>query len=142
MDRTKDTLGEIIQRDIIVNTDAIWKCAHRYLWNKYPFSQREINSAKNHIKKYFEEILPALYFNFEKQKVQEFALRILLAADYVKRKSGRFIPHPVIWFNPENPHGFTGTKSWYERRIENERYKNMRFYHQDGILLCKEIIHQ
>lgn len=141
MDRTINSLKEIIQRDIIANTDAIWKCAHRYLWNKYPFSENEIARAKNHIKKHFEEILPPLYFNFEKEKVREFALRILLASDYVKRKNGRYIQHPVIWFNPENPHGFTGTKSWYESHMENERYKNIRFYHENGMLICKEIIH-
>lgn len=137
MDKATSLLNELKQVSIIRNSDIVWKCAHRYLWNNYPFSPKEINQAKNFIKEYFEEITPEVYFARAKNKLLEFCLRILLASDFVKRKSGRFIPHPVIWFNPSNPHGFIGTKKWYDQYIETEDYNKIRFYHENGKVIAK-----
>lgn len=137
MDKAISLLNELKKASITRNADTVWKCAHRYLWNNYPFSQKEINQAKNFIKEFFEEITHEFYLEKVTDKLKEFCLRVFLACDYVKRKSGRFIPHPVIWFNPSNPHGFMGTKKWYDQYIETEEYKKIRFYHEDGKVIVK-----
>ena len=94
-------------------TNATWEFAQSILWNGYPFSKSEVELSKLFIRDYYEDI-PAEQFSETAHKhLTAYCERILLAKNYVSKFSHRYIPHPCIWLNKENPKGFAGTKRWY-----------------------------
>lgn len=99
-------------------TDATWEFAHNILWNGYPFSKAEINLAKLFIREYYEEIPAEKFTETAHRQFTAYCERILLAKEYVSRFSHRYIPHPCIWLDKENPKGFAGTKRWYLENLE------------------------
>ncbi len=106
---------------LLVN--ATWDFAHNILWGGYPFSKTEIALAKLYIQEYYEEI-PAEEFTATAHKhFTAYCERVLLAKEYVNRFSHRYIPHPCIWLNKENPKGFAGTKAWYLRNLEKRKIR-------------------
>jgi hypothetical protein len=102
-------------------TDATWDFAHSVLWGGHPFSNAERELSKLFIEEYYEEI-PAEQFTATAHKhFTAYCERILLAKEYVSRFAHRYIPHPCIWLNKENPKGFAGTKAWYLRNLERRK---------------------
>ena len=102
-------------------TDATWDFAHNILWNAYPFSKAEVELSKLFIKEYYKEIPAEKFTATAHNHLTGYCERILLAKEYVSRFSHRYIPHPCIWLNKENPKGFAGTKAWYLRNLEKRK---------------------
>lgn len=129
----------------ILESDLRHKVAHSYyfaiieLWDNHDFSNEEQDIVMKFIEEYYEEILPQQYFKRASEKHFEFQMRVMLASDYIKRKNGRYIPHPVIWFNPNNPHGFAGTKNWFIENMTTSGFENIRFYNENGKMILRKV---
>ena len=132
-EREKENNGKLIVHPSSVKllTDATWEFAHSILWNGYPFSKGEINLAKLFIREYYDEIPAEKFTETAHRHFTAYCERILLAKEYVSRFSYRYIPHPCIWLDKENPKGFAGTKRWY---LENLA-KRTDFHYCEN---CKE----
>lgn len=138
MNRTKITVHPA---SISLLTDASWEFALQQLWNGYPFSKAEKEAVKTYIKSYYKDILPELFYEYAGKHFNAFCQRILMAKRYVSRFPSRYIPHPIIYFNPSNLKGFKGTLRWYQEDQEKERVKNTRFYLINGELFVTRVIY-
>lgn len=121
-----------MKTDLLLRTEWAWSFARKNLWGNFPISEREIRKIKTFIQEHFEEIIPEIYFQKVEEKSLEFAIRILLVRAYLARQQGRFVTHPVLWFNPNNSFGFSGTKSWFERHMEEQEFRKYRFGFENG----------
>ena len=92
-----------------------WTFACSTLWSDLVFSEKEKAKAKRLISLYF------LKCSNSKIAYLSFCQRVLLAHQYVRNASGRFIPLPSVWLHPENPKGFCGTRPWFEKITEVRR---------------------
>lgn len=137
METTKNRAEEMRRMKIEILTELSFEYARRKLWCGHSFSEKETREAKKYIRLYYEEILPALFNPYSEAKRLEFEIRIDMAFDFVKRKSGRYVTHPVIWFNPNNKFGFAGTHEWYVQDMEQFNYSKVRFYNDEGRLVKK-----
>ena len=117
-------------------TDLSWEFAHEQLWKNYPFSKAEKDVAKNFISEYYKDILPELFSAFAAKQFNAFRERILKAKRYVERYPSRYIPHPGLYFNPENKKGFAGTLRWYNEDVLRARMKNIRFCFINGEIVA------
>lgn len=95
--------------------ETAWNFAATTLWNDLVLSQKEIEEAKLLIRDYL------LMSDDLKRSYLAFCQRVLLAHQYLKNASNRFVPLPSTWLQPENLKGFAGTKQWYEKIIEVRR---------------------
>jgi hypothetical protein len=118
-----------LERDV----NAAWKFANDELWKGHSFNEEETTLSKKFIREYFLNDSDQDYSNNTGKKFFEFCARVILAGNYVKRKSGRYIPHPVTWFNPSNKFGFAGTH-WWLLEYKIQHYKNIRFYNYNGTM--------
>ena len=116
--------------------DASWEFAHAQLWKNYPFSKAEKEVAKNFISEYYKDILPELFSAYAGKQFNAFCERILKAKRYVERYPSRYIPHPGLYFNPENKKGFAGTLRWYNEDVLKARMQNVRFYFINGNVIA------
>jgi hypothetical protein len=104
-------------------TNATWNFAHSVLWNGHPFSEETTALCKKYIREYYENI-PAEKSRFMPNYFSRYCERVTLAKAYVNRYAGRYIPHPCIWLNKNNPKGFAGTKTWLQRILEKRKMEN------------------
>ena len=88
--------------------DGAWSFAYTVLWPQHQFSREEVASAQQCIRTYFDN---AANKNHAFTALCE---RVILAADYVRSKAGRYVPSPSLWFNSNYNYGFAGTKSWLD----------------------------
>lgn len=115
-------------------TDATWDFGHKILWNEFPFREAEVELSKMYIREYYHEIPAGIFTETAHKHFTAYCERILLAKEYVNRFSHRYIPHPCLWLNKENPKGFAGTKEWYLRNLERRKC------HCERISLCEKEI--
>ena len=118
-------------------TNATWNFAHSVLWNGHPFSAHTTALSKKYIREYYESI-PEEKFQFAPNYFSRYCQRVLLAKAYVNRYSHRYIPHPCIWLNRNNPKGFAGTKTWLERIIQKRKLENILLkstQHRESLLM-------
>ncbi len=87
---------------------SAWNFAQTLLWKERLFPKEEIESAQAHIQNYFE------CAKDRKAAFVAFCERVLLTSRYLAANKARFVPLPSIWFNRNYPHGFAGTRSWYQ----------------------------
>lgn len=127
---------------IAIFTEASWEFAHKQLWKNYPFSQAEEQVAKSFISEYYKDILPELFPAFAGKQFYAFCERILKAKRYVERYPSRYIPHPGLYFNPENKKGFAGTLRWYNEDVLREKMKSLRFHFLNGDLIVTRTIYR
>ena len=112
-----------VNQTVELLTNATWSFAHSVLWNGHPFSEETSILCKKYIREYYDNI-PKEKFRFAPNYFSRYCERVTLAKAYVNRFSGRYIPHPTIWLNKNNPKGFAGTKAWLERIIERRKMEN------------------
>lgn len=142
MYRTNSNKEKISVHPAAINllTDATWNFAHNILWDKFSFSEAEIELAKIYIKEYYEGIKPEKFTQTASQHFTGYCERVLLAKKYVSRFFHRYIPHPCIWLNKNNPKGFAGTKAWYQR-IQRKRKLQRAIseleYYKEGFLFSR-----
>lgn len=137
MNRTNSTKGKIRVHPASIRllTESTWEFAHNILWSNISFSEAETELAKKYIKEYYEAIPAERFSEIAPKHFTGYCERVLLAKRYVDRFSHRYIPHPCIWLNKNNPKGFAGTKAWYDnvqrkRRLE-KIISELRLYKQD-----------
>jgi hypothetical protein len=106
------------------------------LWDKFPFNEEEVKRCKEHIAQYYKKIAPEKFALTAHKHFAAFCERILLAKSYVDRFSSRYMPHPCLWFNPQNPKGFAGTKLWYIQKLRRreERLEAFHAFREDYAL--------
>jgi hypothetical protein len=107
-------------------TDATWEFAQAQLWSHRPFTELEASISKDFIREYYQAIPADVFQERAASHLTAYCERILLAKKYANRFSHRFIPHPWIWLNKDNPKGFAGTKKWYEQELA-KRAKQQAF---------------
>jgi hypothetical protein len=88
---------------------AAWNFAQTLLWKEQLFQKDEVERAQAHIQEYFE------CAKDRKAAFTAFCERVLLTSRYLNANKSRYVPFPSIWFNRNYPHGFAGTKSWYQK---------------------------
>ena len=112
-----------VNQTVELLTNATWSFAHSVLWNGHPFSEETTAHCKKYIREYYENI-PAEKFHFAPNYFSRYCERVVLAKAYVNKYSHRYIPHPCIWLNKNNPKGFAGTKAWLQRIVEKRKMEN------------------
>jgi hypothetical protein len=89
-----------------------WDFAKRILWSRFYFGEDEILLSLSYIREHYKNIPPE---NFQVESFSWFEVyceRIIAAKENYRDE----FPHPCIWFNKLNPHGFS--KSVYGRAIK------------------------
>lgn len=102
------------QRNIIQLRDAAWNFAYTILWNGQQFSPAEIEASKTQLFHYFKEA------GNKRKAFIAFCERTILTDKYITAQPQRYVPEPSVWLNRNYPHGFAGTKSWYQQ-VEAKR---------------------
>lgn len=116
MEKNNCTHSEVIVHPASIEmlANATWDFAKRILWSKFNFGEDEILLCQSYIREHYEDILPE---NFQKESFpwfEAYCKRIIAAKESCRQE----LPHPCIWFNKLNPHGFS--KSVAEHRKEME----------------------
>ncbi|MFZ5552483.1 MAG: hypothetical protein ACOZCO_05150 [Bacteroidota bacterium] len=137
MDNMKTQIEQIRQRKIDELTQKAWDYAHAILWQKHPFSEKEVKEAKKQIRKYFEAIPLEIFFIAYSDLFLEFCTRIILTREYIERKPGRYVTHPAVWFSSENKFGFPGTKRWFNNLLDKFLYESVQFHFENGKIVAK-----
>jgi hypothetical protein len=117
-------------------TDATWQFARNILWGGQSFDEVETKLSKIYIREYYNSIDAEHFHLAAPRYFSEFCERILMAKRYVDRFSHRYIPHPCIWFNKNNPKGFVGTKSWYQSLQKKRSFQRLL----NELRFCNDII--
>jgi hypothetical protein len=112
-----------VNQTVELLTNATWSFAHSVLWNGHPFSEETTILCKKYIREYYENI-PKEKIKFAPNYFSRYCERVTLAKAYVNKHPGRYIPHPAIWLNRNNPKGFAGTKTWLQRIMERRKMEN------------------
>jgi hypothetical protein len=117
-------------------TNATWDFAHSVLWDKFPFSEADVERSKEFIAQYYKKIAPEKFTTTAHKHFSAYCHRILLAKNYVSRFPSRYITHPCLWLNPNNPKGFAGTKLWYVHNLmrRHERLAAYNAFREDFAL--------
>ncbi|MFK7809369.1 MAG: hypothetical protein AB8F74_16310 [Saprospiraceae bacterium] len=119
----KQTGAEILEPDVAravsLNNyaDKLWAYAFKELYTETPLTDGQIKTAKRLLLKWYEPVAEA---NLELVH-QVYLQRIDIVRRYVEKDSHRFVQLPNRFFDPNNPSGFTGTKSWYQKALKQNR---------------------
>lgn len=104
--------------DLNLYVDSLWKLAKNTLYENVFLTENQEKRAK--------ELLFLWYEPVKKHQLNRvhnvYVERIELVRKYVaKDRDNRYVQLPDRYFNPENKHGFTGTKVWYENQVRSKR---------------------
>jgi hypothetical protein len=99
-----------VPNETLIN--SAWLCAYSSLWKTASFSNKEIWKAKDLIKDYLMSAgNPARAYSL-------FCQRVLLTAQYLQAHAQSYVPLPSQWLDRNNSNGFSGTKRWMEKVLE------------------------
>lgn len=104
--------------------NATWDFAKRILWSKFYFGEDEILLCLSYIREHYEDIPPE---NFQKQSFpmfETYCKRIIVA----KENYWQEFPHPCIWFNKFNPHGFSKSVVEHKREMQEWYGEDISFF--------------
>ncbi|MBI3519522.1 MAG: hypothetical protein HY062_09230 [Bacteroidetes bacterium] len=108
---------------LILYTNLLWLMARNLLYKEADLTEHQIEIAKDLIRKLYEPASTSNLPNVHQQYVE----RISLVSKYLKKDPvKRYVPLPYKYFDIHNPHGFVGTKKWYQadqlrkREVEKE----------------------
>ncbi|QKX05338.1 hypothetical protein HN014_10560 [Aquimarina sp. TRL1] len=95
--------------------EKLWKLAREKLYNDTYLTQSQYNSAISLLYKWYSPVA-----NQKLEKVHKiYCQRIEMVQKYIARDpEKRYVQLPSLYFDPDNPHGFTGTKPWYKKQKE------------------------
>jgi len=109
--------------------DGSYQFAKTVLWPEIQLNSDEESITKKYIESYFKSCETS---NIELRFIS-LCERVMLAKSYVERRAGRFIPHPLLWFNPVYAKGFSGTLNWY-KQLEAYRTQFPNSFHKHRLL--------
>ncbi len=100
----------------------LWELAKATLYKDTWLNQRQCHIALTLLREWYvpvaEEKLDDVH--------EVYKARIHIVAKYInKSPDTRFVTLPYLYFDPNNPKGFTGTKPWYE--AEKKHKKTLKF---------------
>ncbi|WP_298514980.1 hypothetical protein [uncultured Kordia sp.] len=103
--------------------DALWELAQKKLYTEVCLTEHVVKRAK--------ELLYLWYEPVQKERLDKahnvYVKRIELVQKYLSKDSkNRFVQLPHRYFDPENKHGFTGTKVWYENHIRSKQKTRLK----------------
>ena len=98
--------------------NATWDFAKRILWSKFNFGEDEILLSLSYIREHYEDIPPEIFQKESFPSFETYCKRIIAA----KENYWQEFPHPCIWFNKLNLHGFSKSVEEHRKEME-ERYK-------------------
>lgn len=106
-------------RSVSLNSyaDKLWQYAFEELYAATPLTDGQIKTAKRLLLKWYE---PVSDENLELVH-QVYLERINIVRKYLDKDSLRFVQLPNRFFDPQNPSGFTGTKSWYQKALQQNK---------------------
>lgn len=124
--------------------DSLWEIAQKKLFKNVCLT--------DHVEKKTKELLYLWYQPVKKSHLDKvhniYIKRLELVQKYIaKDTKNRFVQLPHLYFDPNNKHGFTGTKVWYENYMRSKQKTRSklithaqirRFLHNEQ----KETVHQ
>ena len=112
--------------------ETAWQFARAALWYSQRLSAKEITQSKKLIEEYI------LGKSTPENGAQCFIECVTLAAEYIRRKPGRYAAHPVEWLNKNFVFGIKAAEDWlrdvYFQRRTVPTYKNAITHLSDGII--------
>ena len=97
---------------------ALWKLAKAELYHDVHLTTSQCEIALQLLEKWYE---PVSVDRLE--RVHEvYCSRITLVKKYLNADlKNRYVQLPYLYFDPENPSGFAGTKKWYDRQKRQQK---------------------
>lgn len=109
--------------------EQLWHLAKNLLYGHIFLAESQVEIAKSLIRKFYAPVPDG-----QLSKIHRiYCDRIDLVARYIKKDPlHRFVQLPYLYFDTNNPNGFTGTKKWYEshNRRKKEVYLELLFNRQ------------
>jgi hypothetical protein len=94
------------------------------LYDDKNYSEHDNNTALQFIEEFFMSKTNNSTKNLS-EAFNEFIFRVQLTRKYIHAAPGRFVPKPIIWLDPKNEKGFSGTESWHKiTKKKQEKIKN------------------
>jgi len=112
--------------------ETAWQFAYAALWYSQRLSPKEITQSKNFLEEYI------LSKSTPENGAQCFMECVTLAAEYVRRRPGRYAANPVEWLNRNFAFGIKAAEDWlrdvYFQRRTVPTYKSAITHLSEGIL--------
>lgn len=109
--KTKRKKVKVHSSAIQLLTDTTWKFAHSVLWNYFPFSEDEVETARLYIKEYYLRIPAKKFQNLALNYFRNYRTYIRLAAKYIARLPQPYLASPALWLNRKQIKRFCNTKA-------------------------------
>jgi hypothetical protein len=84
-----------------------WIFAYSVFWNNQVYSTKEINEAKQYISQW-------LTGRNSRKAFTNFCQQVILGRLNIKALNSVFLSLPSLWFDPENPEGYSIIKEWLD----------------------------
>lgn len=95
-----------------------WLTARNLLYPDTVLTANQIQIAKKYIRRFYDCVDESKWPSFH----NIYIARLILAAKYIQKDpQKRYVQLPYLYFNPDNPHGFRGTKSWYYAELKRKK---------------------
>ncbi len=96
---------------LVSYAEELWQFALNKLYGNISLTKTQHTTATQLLYKWYSPVATEKLDYVH----QVYKTRIDIVEKYIQKDpSHRFIPLPYLYFDPKNPHGFTGTKPWYE----------------------------
>ena len=114
------TKAALRQTLLLSYANQLWEQALEVLYDPKVLTKRQIAIGKTLLFKWYEPVQDAKL----EQVHKVYLARLELVRKYLEKDpENRFVQLPYRYFDPENPHGFAGTMSWYKA---DKAYKKQR----------------
>ncbi len=103
---------------LVSHAEELWKLALEKLYGDTQLTKNQHKIAIQLLLKWYSPV------GNEKLKYvhQVYKERIAIVEKYIRKDpSSRFVTLPYLYFDPSNPKGFAGTKSWYEKEKAHKK---------------------
>jgi hypothetical protein len=118
--------------DVKVLVHAAWNFANTALWSHCLFSSLEKDKARKAIRLFLVQSPDT------EKAYYHFCQRVLLAKEYVRKDSNRFIPLPAQWLDESNVNGFAGTEAWLKQMLD--RRSSLPLYRREWKALAEAVL--
>lgn len=103
---------------LVSYVEELWKLAQEKLYAGTSLTKNQHKTAIQLLHQWYRPV------STEKLAYvhQVYKTRIEIVQKYIQKDpSSRFVTLPYLYFDPKNKHGFTGTKSWYEKEKAHKK---------------------
>jgi DNA-binding Lrp family transcriptional regulator len=96
-----------------LHVNLLWLMVRNLLYKNTDLTENQVEIAKKQIRKLYE---PSTEDNISRYH-QNYVERVSLVHKFLQKDARRFVPLPYIYFNFNNPFGFTSTKAWHKQYL-------------------------